>query len=208
MTRHRILAAASVLSLAVASALFLAGIDALRWRGQVERGDVVFASAPQLPRSWVPETSLPVGVTRSLLGVDDDLAFRAAVRHFRVSRPWEPAQSAHDLALRGQAEAELARVGGSGASTRRAYAALLRGILAFEEARGDSQQAGVLLRRALVQFRAATRLDPGSEDAKADVELVLRVLEEAAKGASAAGSGERPNTVASGAGAATSGSGY
>ncbi len=66
----------------------------------------------------------------------------------------------------------------------------------------------MLLRRALVEFRAAARLAPAGEDAKADVELVLRLLQEASNGASAGGGGERPNVFASGAGAATSGSGY
>lgn len=210
MTRGRILAAAlAAVCLCLATVLALAGLDALGWRGHIERGDVAFASSPGQPRSWAPETTLPAAITRSLLGVGDDLAFRSAVRRFRLSAPWRPARSAHDLALRSQAESDLARVerdGGDGA--RSAQAALLRGVLAFEEARGDSQQAPVLLRRALVQFRTAARLDPGSEDAKANVELVLRLLQEASTGSSAGGGGERPNIVGSGAGAASSGSGY
>ena len=210
MTRGRLLAvSAAAACLGLALLLGLAGLDALRWRGQLERGDVAFAAAPVPPRSWAAETRLPAGLTRSLLGVGDDLSFREAVRRFGLATPWQPARSPHDLALRSEAEAALARIErGGGDRAQRAHAALLRGILSFEEARADSQQAGVLLRRALVEFRVAARLAPADEDAKADVELVLRLLQEASDSASAGGGGERPNVVASGAGAATSGSGY
>jgi len=208
VTRGRLLAVASASCLGLALLLGLAGLDALRWRGQLERGDVAFSAASP-PRSWAAETRLPAGLTRSLLGVADDLSAREAVRRFDIATPWRPARSQHDLALRSEAEAALARIErGGGDAAQRAHAALLRGILSFEEARGDQQQAGVLLRRALVEFRTAARLDPAGDDARADVELVLRLLQEAAEGASAGGGGERPNIVASGAGAATSGSGY
>ncbi len=209
MTRGRLLAAAAVASLGLALVLGLAGLDALRWRGQIERGDVAFSVGPAPPRSWAAETRLPAGLTRSLLGVGDDVSLREAVRGFMVATPWQPARNSHELALRSEAEAALARIErGDGHRAQRAHAALLRGILSFEEARADSQQAGVLLRRALVEFRTAARLAPASEDARADVELVLRLLQEAADSTSAGGGGERPNVVASGAGAATSGSGY
>jgi hypothetical protein len=49
-------------------------------------------------------------------------------------------------------------------------------------------------------------LDPENDDARFNLELALRLLSNAAS--SSAGSGERAATPASGAGAASSGSGY
>ena len=72
-----------------------------------------------------------------------------------------------------------ARPHGGPTRTRRSLVANLQGALAFEEARDDSGQAAVLLRRSLTSFRRAIALDRRNEDAKYNLELVLRLLEQA-----------------------------
>ena len=81
------------------------------------------------------------------------------------------------------------------------------GVLALLEARESEAQRSVFLRRSLTELREAARLDPGNEDAKYDLELVLR-LTESSQDESGGGSGGRGDTPAAGAGAASSGSGY
>jgi hypothetical protein len=80
-------------------------------------------------------------------------------------------------------------------------------VLALEEARGLQLQRGVLLRRAAASFREAIALDPGHEDAAFNLELSLRLLQRSGN-ESGGGGGDRADTPASGAGAASSGRGY
>lgn len=199
---------AVVALLALAVLLALLAADVLRWQRQLERGDVRFASATGEVGMWTPGAVLPAGISRALLGVGDDVAFRKAVQRFWLSRPREPIRRFADITLRSGAERELARAFGSDSSReRRSALANLRGALALEEARGTPVQEAVLLRRAAASFRQAVALDGENDDAKLNLELTLRLLRRAAAGPGGGGGG-RAETPASGAGAATSGSGY
>jgi hypothetical protein len=48
-------------------------------------------------------------------------------------------------------------------------------VLAFEEARNDPLNAASLLRRSAQEFRNAIALAPEGEDAKANLEILLRL---------------------------------
>jgi hypothetical protein len=205
--------AASVVALvAVAAAAFLAvlALDALSWRGHVEDADLRYSARQGDAAMWEPDTRLPLGLSRDVLAVADDIAYRRAVQAFRVVNVSRPPRDLADVGRRGQVELQLGRLAGSSSSHEsRALAANLRGILAFEQARNDSGgQTAVFLRRALSEFRNAIRLDAGNEPAKYNLELVLRLLQATADDSQAGGGGARADTPASGAGAATSGSGY
>ena len=207
--RARAAAAAAVVVL-LAGAVFLAAlaVDVLRWRGHLEEADMRFAAQTGDAGMWEPDGWFG-GMPRELLAVEDDLAFRGAVQHFRLSRPREPARTLDDVARRSEAEAELARVGRLDASAaRRSQAAILRGALALEEARPGGEQAGLFLRRSFVAFRDAVRLDPTNENAKLDLELVVQLMQTVGQDEGDATGGRRGSVQASGAGAATSGSGY
>jgi hypothetical protein len=198
-----------VLAIAAAVALFVLALDVLRWRGHLDAADLRFAASSGDAAMWEPETVLPTGVSRSLLALEDDLAYRRAVQRFRVSRIGQPAREQNDVARKGRVEAELARLDRTdGDERRRSLVANLQGAVAFEEARDDSGQAAVLLRRSLQSFRRAIARDPGNEDAKYNLELVLRLLERVENESGPGGGGERGDTRGSGAGAATAGSGY
>jgi hypothetical protein len=211
MSRRQLVASIAAL-LAVAGAAFLAvlALDALRWRGHLEDADLRYAARSGNAEMWEPDTRLPLGLTRELLAVDDDIAYRRAVQAFRVVNVARPPRDLADVGRRGQVELRLGRLAESDRSAvRRSLAANLRGVLAFEEARNDGGgQAAIFLRRALGEFRRAIRLDPANEPAKYNLELVLRLLQQTSNDSQAGGGGARADTPASGAGAASSGSGY
>jgi hypothetical protein len=213
VTARRIVAVGGIV-VALAAAVFLAvlAIDVLRWRGHLERADLRFRAAPADTSLWKPDTTLPIGISEDLLSVRDDVAFRQALQTFRLGRPTEPARNQHDLAVRAQAGLELAGVRRSEPSAAgRSRAATLRGILAFEEARGDPAHAGARLRDSLAQFRDAILLDPGNEDAQYDLELALRLLrttEEAAQGPARKPGRQRGRAQGAGAGASSNATGY
>jgi hypothetical protein len=208
LVRRRALGVAAVVALlAGAVCLAVLGIDVLRWRGHLEQADMRFATGSGTEGMWEPDGWFE-GTSRGLLEVEDDLAFRRAIQHFRLSRPREPARSLEDVARRSEAEAELARVERmDGGAERRSWAATLRGGLALEEARPGGEQAGLFLRRSFAAFRDAVRLDDANEDAKFDLELVLQLMQTQQDEGGATG-GRRGDVRASGAGAASSGSGY
>jgi hypothetical protein len=211
MTRRQLIASAAAL-VAVAAAAFLAvlAVDALRWRDHIESADLRYAAQRGNSSMWEPGTRLPVALTRAALDIEDDIDFRRAVQAFRNVNPSRPPRSLADVGRRGQVELQLGRLADSDTdATRRSLAANLRGVLAFEVARNDrGGQTAVFLRRSLSEFRDAIRLDPSNEPAKYNLELVLRLLEATQDEQGAGGGGARGETPASGAGAASSGSGY
>ena len=167
--------AAAVLMVAAAAFLTVLAADVLRWRGHVERADFRVASART--QIWTPDTRLPGDPARGLLAVDDDVQFRRALQLFRLGNPRRPARNQNDLNLRLAADARLADVARTHPDgSIRSRAAMLRGLLALETARGEPLRAETNLRRALSELRTAIRLDDGNGDAKYDLELVMRLL--------------------------------
>lgn len=207
--RRALIVGGGVAAIAAAVVLFVLALDVLRWRGHIDGADLRFAAASGDVAMWEPATILPAAVTRKALALDDDLAYRRAVQRFRVSRIGQPARQQADVARKGRVEAELARLDRTDADAhRRSLVSNLLGVLAFEEARDDQGQQAVLLRRSLESFRRAIALDSRNEDAKYNLELVLRLLERSANDSGPAGGGQRGDVQGTGAGAATSGTGY
>jgi hypothetical protein len=209
MTLRRLrLPLAAGVALVLAAVLAALAIDALRWERQLDRADLRFSAAAGVSDMWTPETILPAGVSRTLLGVDDDVAVREAVQRFRFSRPRSPLRQLSDVTLRSAAEAALARaLRDDPGREPAALLANLRGVLALEESRLAREQSSVLLRRAAASFREAIGHDGDYHDAKFNLELALRMLQTAGT-ESGGGGGERAETQASGAGAASAGRGY
>jgi hypothetical protein len=194
-------------ALVVVAALLVAlAADILRWDRGVKDGDLAYASHASV--SWEPDTILPTGISRSLLGVEDDVAYRRAVDEFWRSNPREPLRTFEDVTRRSAAERRLARTGEEDASpTRRSALATLRGALLLEEARNSPTQRQVFVRRAIEQFKRAATLDPANDDAVFDLELSLKLLRLTGEGAQGGGDARSP-LPAPGAGASTSGSGF
>ena len=176
MRRGRVLIAAFALAGAVFAALLAS--DLRTWDDAIAAGDSTFAAHPAQAR-WSPATVLPAGLTRDLLGISDDLAYRRAAQAFvavqragcGIDNCFSESQARTALELR---LAALAR-----GSDRARDAALynLLGILAY----ADSQQHGASrpapVERAVADFQAAVQLDPTNADAKFNLEWILRRLE-------------------------------
>jgi hypothetical protein len=201
--------AAIVLALAAAAFLAVLAADVLSWRGQLQRADLRFNAVPGDIRVWEPGTRLPTSWSRALLGLSDDVAFRRALQRFRLGRPGEPARDAHDVAVRSEADLALRNLADSdGNATRRSRALLLSGVLQLEDARSNGPRAAASLRRALDELRAAIRIDPQNEDAKYDLELVLRLLRSTGGQGEQQQQGPRPSGGGRGAGSSSNQSGF
>lgn len=162
--------------------LVLAGIaaliarDAAAIRHGLERGDLAFEAQPAAERLWRFETSVPYA--HELFGIKDDLIYRRALRTFAVDD--RRAQNPYDFsrpAFRAEAQAALGNAERSGLTpARRSKLATLAGVLLFDEAVNDPVNGPNLIRQSVAHFQRAVRIDPGSSEAKYDLEFMLRVL--------------------------------
>ena len=198
---------AAVVALVAAAAVLVAlAADVLRWDRTMRDGDVAYAA--HAAASWQPNTLLPAGLTRTALGLEDDVEFRGAVDQFWKSEPRAPLQVFTDVTRRTAAERRLVRrMEAEERPDRRSVLATLRGAFLLEEARNSPVQRHVFLRRAIEQFQRAATLDPGNADAVYDLELALKLLRET--GGGTAGGGDRRAPLPSpGSGSSSSGSGF
>ena len=115
---------------------------------------------------------------RSVLKLNDDLAWRQAALRFQLSRAraniqYDPSRTSS----RADTQAALASAETEELTPKQSSRlANFSAILAYEEAVGDPQNGPTLLRRATSEFRRALRLDPTFDDAKFNLELLLRLL--------------------------------
>jgi hypothetical protein len=196
-------------ALLVASAAILAAVavDALRVDRHLATADVGFSTRLDRDTSWTPETLLPSGIARGILGLGDDLSYRRAVQRFWLSEPRAPLREFADVTRRAGAERELAELAeGSGSAEQRSLLSNMRGGLLLEEARSTPSQREVFVRRAIEQFQRAIALDASNDDAVHDLELSLKLLRQTGQGDAGETEGRSP-LPSPGAGAATSGSG-
>lgn len=197
---------AVVALIALAALLVALAADVLRWDRTLRDEDVAYAAGAEA--AWAPNTLLPAGVSRSLLGVEDDVELRETVQQFWKSEPRAPLQVFTDVTRRTAAERRIARLAEQESNaSRRSVLATLRGALLLEEARNSPVQRHVFLRRAIEQFQRAAELDRANADAVFDLELALKLLRET--GGGTAGEGDRRAPLPSpGAGSSTSGTGF
>jgi hypothetical protein len=171
----RLLAGVAALGLAAALALFAS--DVLAAQSTMERDDLRFRVAPDARGLWDVEGRTPS--LRSVLALEDDLAWRVAAQRFQLSRAraniqYDPSRTSS----RAETQAGLASAETHALTPRQASAlANFAAILAFEEAAGDPQNGPALLRRSTAEFRRAIRLDGRNDEAKFNLELVLQLLE-------------------------------
>jgi hypothetical protein len=208
MRRLRITAAIVL----VGAGLVLAALAgaAGRLAGDLRHDDAAFAANPSRAGLWAPRTSRADRWARDATGLQDDLVLRRAESVFVRSRGQATGfdEEMQRLSRRGEAEASLDGVSRKAADpAQRSRAALLLGVLLWEDAHGSGGSGPALVQRSIDSFRTAARLAPSGDDAKFDLELVLDLTQP---------SGERrrdaPEDAGSrggvGASAATGGSGY
>jgi hypothetical protein len=125
---------------------------------------------------------LPFDPALRILDLSGQLAFRRAVQSFvHVQAVGNGIDNGYsESRARGALEAELARLAQGPDRRRDSQAENLIGILAFADSRQRGPNAPAPVERSVAAFQAAVRLDPTNEDAKFNLEWLLRKL--AAKG--------------------------
>ena len=186
----------------------LLALDVSRAAGTIEGDDARFLAQPRIAGYWEDGGGLPFVAGRRLLGGGDDVEQRKAVQRFWLARPRDnsipvPAR----LAERAQAQAALAEAeadGGPGAS----QTANLLGVLALLTPPDQAERSQVV-RAAGAAFRRAIVLDPTNDDAKFNLETILRlVADERSRGQGGGGSSGQEGTEFGGAALSRRGSGY
>lgn len=195
-------AGAAILAAVAVLAALLAG-DVRSVPTAFTQGDAAYALTPHRA-TWTPPARLG-GTASSLLGVGDDLAFRRALRLYRIaqSTPNRLDTAVELQTLRSQAETALSA---SARGPHASQAETLLGILAFgESATGTGSNAADA---AISDFSNAVRADPTNAAAKFDLELMLRltVAQGSRSGAGPGGSFGRGGRR--GAGGGVPGTGY
>jgi hypothetical protein len=176
MRRRALLVALAVVCLCAAAVAALLATDVRAWQSALRADDARAVARPgqAMPRS--ADAVLPFHVARDLLGLGDDLELRRALVLFHAGYTGLPSrdQSTAGTAARAGAEAELERVARAAGDTRRASAAAnLLGVLELVDAAVGEVGYGGSVGRAIVELQNAIRLDPGNDDAKANLELAM-----------------------------------
>jgi hypothetical protein len=191
----------------VAVILALLANDVRHWDQRMRSGDLRFQATPRPADLWDAGEVLPFGAGRRLLAIDDDLRYRRAARDFRLGRTREPALGRDLLpAYRARAETEFEEIARTDLDpARRSRALNLIGVLTLARASADPLRTSSVIRETVSIFTAAIELDGDNTEAKANLELVLRLRGESKRGGAEgrAGVGRFPR-----AGLVQPGSGY
>jgi hypothetical protein len=186
MTRRRMWPVARkvgpIVILLVLGVLFaLIAKDAAAIRHGMERSDIAFEAQPAAERLWQFQTVLPGSQTA--FGIEDDLIYRRALRKFAVddrrkANPYDFSRPA----FRAEAQAALLNAERSDLpAARKSELAMLQGLLSFDEAIADPVNGSNLIKQTLEHFQRAVRTDPMNEEAKYDLEFLLRILDPTAR---------------------------
>ena len=175
-------------------------------------------ACPRPTTLWSPDTVAPLDAGRRLLGVEDDVAFRQALRALRASELDDPTVSDPNLAVQRTEAAERLEsiVVHDRDDERRSRAANLLGVLGDDRVqlerpvgRERSPDRSELLLNAIASFEQAIAIDPGNDEAKYNLQVILLRGQGLLPTEASAGRNPAPGgRGARGAGAGQPGSGY
>jgi hypothetical protein len=178
LRRHRA-AVLAVVCVAAGVALLMLALDARTWHTTVAQDDLRFRALPAHTGLWKPQTSLPGDPASALLGTGDTMAYRRALQLFWYSRIGSNPEERQDLpTLRAEAQQRLQDLTDQGLSAHeRSYAANLLGVLVVTTPASAQDKGAIeeILKRAAGYFQQAIRVDAGNDDAKMNLEMVLRI---------------------------------
>ena len=156
--------------------LVMLAIDVVRSHEALASGDDHYVSAPKRGSLWETGGLGASTISRKVLGVDDDLRFREAVRALRLSQRDEPTDSDPDAILRrAKAQKLLQQVANEDPDPRRRSRALsLLSVLMLSTPAADQEERATTQRVALANLQKAIETDPTNDEAKYNLEVVLR----------------------------------
>jgi len=197
----------ALLAAAVFAALLAA--DVRSWRDTVHSGDLRFAQQ-QADVNWTASTALPFDPALRILGLSGTLAFRRAAQTFvTVEAAGNGVDNGYsESQARGDLETVLTRLAKSSDRRQSSEADNLLGILAFADSRKQGPGGPAPVERSVSDFQAAAQLDSGNDDAKFNLELLLRELVARGVRPGSNGSSGGPGKGHRGAGGGLPGSGY
>jgi hypothetical protein len=199
----------AVLVLALATFVVLLASDLKAWRQAVRAGDARFVQSPG-SATWTTSPIIPFRLAEGILGLSNQLAFREAAQSFVVVKAAGNGldNGYAESRTRGVLEAELAQLARGSNRGRDSQADNLLGILAFIDSQANGPTGPAPVERSVGDFQAAVQLDPSNEDAKFNLELLLRELVAHGVRSGSNGSTSGPAKGHTGAGAGTPGRGY
>jgi len=173
MRRRALLVLAAVVCLCAAAVAALLATDVRAWDSAFRAGDAEAVAHPSPPRT--ADEILPFHIARNLLAVDDDLTLRRALVLFHGGYSGIPShdQSSAGTEARAEAETALERAIRVESGPRASVAANLLGVLELVDAAAGVGESGATVDRAIVELQNAIHLDPGNDDAKANLELAM-----------------------------------
>jgi hypothetical protein len=174
--RRVALRAGGLVCLVLAVFLILLATDVLRWSNALQASDVRYRAHASAAGLWQIDALVPGDPGRSMLGIDDDLALRKAVRSLELSKLGSRANYKPQLIVqRADAEARLQTLAsGGGDRTQRSRAAELLGVLQLASPTSNPQQRSAFLLKAVANLQKAIQLDPSNDEAKYNLEVALR----------------------------------
>jgi hypothetical protein len=201
----------ALVCLVVSVVLVLFAADVVRWREAMQAGDVRYGASTAETRLWRADAMLPFDPARELLGVDDDIDVREAIRALRLARLEDPVISDPELAVkRNEAQARLeALVAAAPDDATRSRAASLLGALGLARFVYETQEREALLSSTVSNLKLAVDLDPTNDEPKYNLELAYQRGRGIQLSEAAAGTNPSPGGQGSqGAGAGEPGTGY
>lgn len=216
MTRREVLVraglgVAALLCLLIAVALALLAVDVSRWHDAMRAGDVRYGASTEATRLWQADSLVPFDPARDLLGLDDDIDLREAIRALRLARLDDAVVSDPELAIRrneAQARLEAILAAGEDEATRSRAASLL-GALGLARSVYETQDREALLSGTISNLKLAIDLDPSNAEPKYNLELAYQTGRGLQLSEASAGQNPSPGGSGSqGAGAGQPGSGY
>ena len=163
----------------LALALIVVAVDVLRTPSRLEADDSRFQTSPQRQAGLWEYGFLPGDLTESVLGLKDDLDYREVVGLYVRAEPGKVNyQGFPELEQRrAKAQFELTRLSRSDPDlSRRSKLLTLYGVMTLDARPLDNSERETMLQGAVSSFRAALDLNRGNEDAKTNLETVLRVF--------------------------------
>jgi hypothetical protein len=168
------------LAAAAAIVALLLALDVRRYAHRIAADDAALAATPASRDLWRPGHAVPFGAAKELLGLDDDLAYRHALRLFLLGKPWSraPIPPLQLVVYRNEAQVELARLVQRDTNpARRSRELNMLGALSTTAISPlDPAHRLNALVRATLSYRDAINADDSDDNAKFNLEVALRLL--------------------------------